>query len=517
MSTRQQKSGKANMKIPNNEDPFQEQVEKILALLGAQSRGENCSAEIEETLSALVPKSTTTNTISIAPPSASNEPVIEPDTTNYDTLEEDSKELETKACHFKKGKATMESLRQQESHMLVENNGTHKFMSENWKTLDDIPLGNVGAKMMVTFGDGHNPKPEAVAAVLMGARTCLQYAIKDARALRRKQKHEFLKARMATALHTKKDDKGKLSFSEANIHDVDPTMVFRAVSGYDPLSYDSKVGFDVTQLDVLFPEEMNAYKRWEKMRHDYEVSSKKADDAKGEDEGDDAELDEGNVKDADEEPINSSKTDEEEEWSGGHLRGRMAQFDARTARMKEDWYMQFAEVRQGGSFLSSRTKTREDKQWNEEKKRRMSRGRVRGTTSWESLNSLSVQFLHWLGFDLSSSLPPPNEETTQALAFLGHDFLGKIVEKAILLRLQKKKSDVDKSSDNGTIDQILELAEGEQLEAEDIERALNDTSINSMPLYCAANSVLKPTSAGHALQLYFGPGFEDRLEMELDQ
>jgi len=147
----------------------------------------------------------------------------------------------------------------------------------------------------------------------------------------------------------------------------------------------------------------------------------------------------------------------------------------------------------------------------------MSRGRVRGTTSWESLNSLSVQFLHWLGFDLSSSLPPPNEETTQALAFLGHDFLGKIVEKAILLRLQKKKSDVDKSSDNGTIDQILELAEGEQLEAEDIERALNDTSINSMPLYCAANSVLKPTSAGHALQLYFGPGFEDRLEMELDQ
>lgn len=169
MSTRQQKSvTKANMKTSNNEDPFQEQVEKILALLGAQSRGENCSAEIEETLSALVPKSTTTNTtVSIAPPFASNEPVIQPDTTNYDTLEEDSKELETKACHFRKGKATMESLRQQESHMLVENNGTHKFMSENWKTLDDIPLGNVGAKMMVTFGDGHNPKPEAVAAVLM--------------------------------------------------------------------------------------------------------------------------------------------------------------------------------------------------------------------------------------------------------------------------------------------------------------------------------------------------------------
>lgn len=43
-------------------------------------------------------------------------------------------------------------------------------------------------------------------------------------------------------------------------------MIFRAVSGYDPLSYDTKVGFDVSQLEILFPEEMNAYKRWEKVR-----------------------------------------------------------------------------------------------------------------------------------------------------------------------------------------------------------------------------------------------------------
>ncbi len=72
---------------------------------------------------------------------------------------------------------------------------------------------------------------------------------------------------------------------------------------------------------------------------------------------------------------------------------------------------------------------------------------------------------------------------------------------------------------NGLEEPILELGEGEQLEVEDIERALNDTSINSAPLYYASSSALRPSNKvdGHALQLYFGPGFEDRLEMELDQ
>jgi len=71
---------------------------------------------------------------------------------------------------------------------------------------------------------------------------------------------------MSTALHIRKDDKEKFGESSVINREVDPSMVFRAVSGYDPLSYDSKVGFDISQLDVLFPEEMNAYKRWEKVR-----------------------------------------------------------------------------------------------------------------------------------------------------------------------------------------------------------------------------------------------------------
>jgi hypothetical protein len=94
----------------------------------------------------------------------------------------------------------------------------------------------------------------------------LQFAIKDARALRRKQKREFLKARMATSLHTRKDDRDKFRDKGIGSCEVDPTMIFRAVSGYDPLSYDTKVGFDISQLEILFPEEMHAYKRWEKVR-----------------------------------------------------------------------------------------------------------------------------------------------------------------------------------------------------------------------------------------------------------
>ena len=45
----------------------------------------------------------------------------------------------------------------------------------------------------------------------------------------------------------------------------------------------------------------------------------------------------------------------------------------------------------------------------------------------------SVKFLHWIGFNPTSDLPPPNEEVTHALAFLGYDIIGKIVEKVRLI------------------------------------------------------------------------------------
>jgi len=43
---------------------------------------------------------------------------------------------------------------------------------------------------------------------------------------------------------------------------------------------------------------------------------------------------------------------------------------------------------------------------------------------------------------------------------------------------------------------------------------MKDSTLMAKPLYNACNSAL---DGGEAVQLYFGPGFEDRIEMEMDQ
>jgi len=108
-----------------------------------------------------------------------------------------------------------------------------------------------------------------------------------------------------------------------------------------------------------------------------------------------------------------------------------AQFDLRTRRMIEEWYLAFSEVRQG-SFLPRVSGA--NKKWNEYRKTlKRSRGRTMDVT-WESLSAPTVKFLHWIGFNPRSGLQLPNEDTTQALAFLAHDFMGKITEKKISLK-----------------------------------------------------------------------------------
>ena len=62
---------------------------------------------------------------------------------------------------------------------------------------------------------------------------------------------------------------------------------------------------------------------------------------------------------------------------------------------------------------------------------------------------------------------------------------------------------------------LLELQGDDQLEVDDVARALNDTTLNTSSLYNVADS---PNGfVDNATQLYFGPGFEDRLEIELDK
>jgi hypothetical protein len=109
--------------------------------------------------------------------------------------------------------------------------------------------------------------------------------------------------------------------------------------------------------------------------------------------------------------------------NSGRLIERLYNFDARTDKMRGDWYLKFADVRRG-SFLP-RSYGRKPIE-NQEKKR----GRPpKNRTTWQNLNPSSVTFLHWIGFDPASALSPPNEDTTQALGYLAYDFFGRIVEK----------------------------------------------------------------------------------------
>ena len=415
-------------------------------------------------------------------------------------------------------------------------------LNEQWSKLDHIPLGKLGARMMVTFGDNIHTDPDALQSALHGTRQCLQNAIQDARALKRKMKQDYERAKVMVNLHRMKRKQRSVLKEETDVPrsgNVDPDMMFQAIGGYSKIGYEPKCGFDHTQLEKLFPEEMNAYQRWRRMHKAYTESDDSKIGSNGQnnnnnnnndaadedndvdndsgDDGDDGDDIDTNQNDNDDDnnddndDDNNNNNNNNNEW-GGHLKDRLAQFDARTDRMKEDWYMAFSVVRQG-SFLS-RSLSAEDRKW---EKARKGKGRGKRKATWENLPASYIQFLHWVGFDHRSALPPPNEETTEALAFLGYDFMGKIVEKAIFLRClalreESRLSKYNSETQNDEI--ILELGQGEQLSKQDIERALNDSSIGVKPLYSATNSVLDD---GSSIQLYFGPGFEDRIEMELEQ
>lgn len=182
------------------------------------------------------------------------------------------------------------------------------------------------------------------------------------------------------------------------------------------------------------------------------------------------------------------------------MKERAANFDVRTEDMKNDKYLTFAQVRRGGSFLPrhSGRASKDEREWQSLSSSDGNRGR-RKDGVWDTMSMTSVRFLHWIGFDPKTALAPPNDEATEALGFLGYDFMGRIVETAIQLRM------------GGAA--VPELPPGEQLTLEDINRALSHSSIQPVSLYSGKESSKGQVGA----QLYFGPGFERRVEMEMDE
>lgn len=197
--------------------------------------------------------------------------------------------------------------------------------------------------------------------------------------------------------------------------------------------------------------------------------------------------------------------------------------------MDKGWYMKFSEHRKG-SFLPRKMQQPGDSAWEKNRKANNSGNAGRTKTNqppaapgssnkqeagvWAQMPAKSARFLHWVGFDLNKGLPPPCDETTNALGFLGYDFFGRIVEKSIFLKNLAKAKEEDLDFDERTI--LLELETDEQLTKMDIENAIEDPDIKPTAMYAfesTGGAYRKPIVA----QLYFGPGFEDRLEMELDE
>lgn len=431
-------------------------VQSVLDLLNQHVAGKASNQDVEQAISHLLDKKDDADTSKRVPMNNPrkatkylDEETIVEDTENYDDNDDDEP-AKPAAKHARKRR-------------MVRKSSDLKEPPLDPSLYEGIPLGYQGARMMATFGDGKQPDSKAVAAVLNGARKMLQVAIQDARYLRRQYRRVYANAQRLVGTTDRKLPK------EENDVALSTEDLFRASEGHDPLAKDHKCGFAIGDLQALFPEELNAYMRWSAMNAETEVA-KQPEAVVEEDPALEAEIEAG-----------------EKAIKDGHLLHRAAQFDVRTERMKDSWYMTYSELRQG-SFLpiNRRGKLKEPE------------GHVSG---WGKLKLPAIRFLHWCGFDPNSSLPPPNEDTIDALAFLGYDFVGRIVEKAISIRKYGEKD----------VAEVLELGINEQLREEDIAKAMEE--LKPVPLYTSEPNV----NGVKAHPLYFGPGFEQRLEMEIEE
>lgn len=543
-------------------DDLSNKIEEIMLLMDQRARGEASTEQVEEAVSSILGKlgaapppkkkartrTRASKSTKAAAAASSSLATIQVDQGNYDD-EDDSNENDKNTAKIKNDNDNnhqQEDMNHQESKELpssslssstvdamklstaYDDNTNTISMEDYQELLKEIPMGKVGSQMMTAFGDGSCPNIEALKLALEGTRRALQYIVMDARALRRRIKLQYSQAQLET-LAGKKNIAGPTTISTSAIaaanggltdptttrsantnHNAttttttttDATLVFRALltdqsASHDPLGRHPPCGFDFEQLARLYPEEIQAYDRWNELHEEYEHPNS---DEEGEDKPQVPRTSDGTTPLATDE---ADQVQQEQDYLGGHLKERVAVFNIRTDHMPKDMYLHFSRIRQG-SFLPrgrGRQSTKLEKEWNSIEIRR---GRGRGGT-WLHMPAITVRFLHWLGFQ-PPEVPPPDAETTQVLAFLGHDRMGRIVEKAIQLRNFKEGKDAL---------EFRELPPWEQLTVQDIQAALDDPDVKPAPLF-----PFDDDQDGMRLpnvQLYFGPGFEQRLELEMEE
>ena len=162
-----------------------EQVEDLLSLVLARTRGEVGNDAVENVLSSIVSAHAPSSSLSggdggsntaniVSRTTQLNKKKIIPDTDNYDDDSEDDAPNQKKVAATTKQKSSE-----------ISDCCSKKKSRARQDALENIPLGKMGGRMLITFGDGPCPDLEVISATLLGTRATLQRAILDARALRR--------------------------------------------------------------------------------------------------------------------------------------------------------------------------------------------------------------------------------------------------------------------------------------------------------------------------------------------
>lgn len=85
---------------------------------------------------------------------------------------------------------------------------------------------------------------------------------------------------------------------------------------------------------------------------------------------------------------------------------------------------------------------------------------------------------------------------------------------AVSLHLDRDKKMSKRQPKRSSGSPLLELSGGDQLEKRDVEQAVAQVDLGAS-LHSSSNVDLGKSAK--ITQLYFGPGFEERLELEMDE
>lgn len=253
---------------PANSSKADSKLDDLLSLVLARTRGEVGNDDVEQALSSIVaahapPPPGKASTPKSNPDSAPNQKTdtIIADEGNYDDSDE---EVDANASMD----AKLPQLPSKKAATQQRSTRKRKNCPKREEALEKIPLGKMGERMLITFGDGPLPDLEVISSTLLGTRASLQRAILDARALRRGLQDKWYRARAVATMHRASQSNDQIKKTSTKIHASaeDNELSFKALDGYaDSIRLDVPCGFDVPQLEVLFPEEMGAYQRWKKV------------------------------------------------------------------------------------------------------------------------------------------------------------------------------------------------------------------------------------------------------------